>query len=126
MSWFESYHPLSDHMRWIDDLQAAYPDNSAVIVSGDSTEGRPIKGLHIFGDDGPGNRPAIVWHGTIHAREWITTMVVEYMTWSLLSNYTTDPDIKSYIDSYDHYIFPVANPDGEFTGYSQKLYTQAV
>ena len=113
LSWFESYHGLADHMQWIDDLQAQYPNNSEIIVSGSSTEGRPIKGIHVYGENGPGSKPAIVWHGTIHAREWITTMVVEFMTYSLLSEYNVDAEVKSYIDEYDHYIFPVANPDGK-------------
>ncbi|CAE6411556.1 unnamed protein product, partial [Rhizoctonia solani] len=38
--------------------------------------------------------------------------VTEQIAYSLLSNYTTSPTIKSYVDKYDFYIFPVVNPDG--------------
>jgi hypothetical protein len=38
--------------------------------------------------------------------------VTEQVAYSLLSNYTTSSTIKSYIDKYDFYIFPVVNPDG--------------
>lgn len=63
-------------MQWITDLAAAYPTNSEVVSAGKSVEGRDIKGIHIWGSGGKGSQKAVVWHGTVHAREWITTMYV--------------------------------------------------
>ena len=63
-------------MQWITDLAAAYPQNSEVVSAGKSVEGRDIKGIHIWGSGGKGSQKAVVWHGTVHAREWITTMYV--------------------------------------------------
>jgi hypothetical protein len=74
-TWFNSYHSIADHMQWISDLAAAYPGNAEVVVSGKSSQGRDIKGIHIWGSGGKGSQKAVVWHGTVHAREWITTMV---------------------------------------------------
>jgi len=54
----------------------------------------------------------VVFFGTIHAREWITTMVTEYIAYNLLRHYSTDGDVKQTIDSFDFYIFPIVNPDG--------------
>jgi murein tripeptide amidase MpaA len=48
----------------------------------------------------------------MHAREWITTMVTEYIAYSLLRQYKADADVKHALDSFDFYIFPVVNPDG--------------
>lgn len=48
----------------------------------------------------------------MHAREWITTMVTEYIAHSLLRQYGVDADVKHALDSFDFYIFPVVNPDG--------------
>ena len=62
-------------MQWITDLAAAYPNNAEVISAGKSVEGRDIKGIHIWGSGGKGSKKGVVWHGTVHAREWITTMV---------------------------------------------------
>lgn len=73
-AWFDSYHPYDDHIQYFKDLQEAFPNNSEIIAAGDSYEGRDIWGLHIWGDDGPG-KPAILWHGTAHAREWIVAPV---------------------------------------------------
>ena len=38
---------------------------------------------------------------------------------TLLSTYSTNPETKSILDSFDFYIFPVVNPDGF-------VYTQTV
>lgn len=37
-------------------------------------------GVHFWGADGPGKRPAVVYHGTVHAREWITAPVSNLKT----------------------------------------------
>lgn len=74
-TWFDSYHSLDDHIQFLNDIQAEHPDNSEVITSGKSHEDRPITGIHIWGSGGKGENPAVVFHGTIHAREWISTMV---------------------------------------------------
>lgn len=73
-TWFDSYHSIADHMQFIKDLAASYPDNAEVISAGKSTEGRDIVGIHIYGSKN-NTKPGVVWHGTVHAREWITTMV---------------------------------------------------
>lgn len=84
----------------------------------------------------PSVRPLMRMHqGTVHAREWITTMVskptqrglvlneilatntcqvVEYAAYALLTNYSTDLDENSLLEKYDYYIFPIVNPDGKF------------
>lgn len=74
LTWFNSYHSYNDHLQFLKDLQAQYPTQAAVISAGNSLNGNPITGLHFWGSSGKG-KPAIVFHGTVHAREWITTMV---------------------------------------------------
>lgn len=86
MSWFDSYHPYADHQQYFEDLHAAFPDNSEMVSTGTSYEGRDMFGIHMWGADGPG-KPAVLWHGQVHAREWITSMVSTYRTSSNL--YTT-------------------------------------
>ncbi|CAI6340827.1 unnamed protein product [Periconia digitata] len=107
-TWFNAYHSIADHTQWIKDLAAAYPSNAEVISAGKSLEGRDITGIHIWGAGGKGSQKGVVWHGTVHAREWITTMVVEYAAYQLLTS-TADAALK---DKFDYYIFPIVNPDG--------------
>ncbi|KAF1998949.1 hypothetical protein P154DRAFT_535833 [Amniculicola lignicola CBS 123094] len=109
-TWFNGYHPIADHIQFLKDLAAAYPNNAEVVVAGKSVEGRDITGIHIWGSGGKGSQKGIVWHGTVHAREWITNMVVEYAAYTLLTS--ADPTISSFKNKYDFYIFPIVNPDG--------------
>ncbi|KAK4188578.1 putative carboxypeptidase [Podospora australis] len=111
-TWFNSYHSYNDHLQFLRDLQATYPSRSAIVTSGNSLGGRAITGIHFWGSSGKGVKPAIIFHSTVHAREWITTMVNEYFAFNLLTKYDTDAEIKSFVDKYDFYIFPVVNPDG--------------
>ncbi|KAL8349390.1 hypothetical protein RB598_004984 [Gaeumannomyces tritici] len=112
-SWFDSYHEFDEHLEWLDDVQAAFPKNSQTFVAGNSLEGRPIKGIHLYGPQGPGKRPAVVWHGTVHAREWITAPTVEYLAYKLVDGYLKRScTSKRAIDNFDFYIMPVVNPDG--------------
>ncbi|RYP12705.1 hypothetical protein DL765_007205 [Monosporascus sp. GIB2] len=111
-SWFRAYHSYNDHLTFLSDMQKAFPSNSEIFRAGTSFEGRAITGIHLWGSGGKGSKPAITFHGTVHAREWITTMVNEYILWQLVVGYGNDTTVKAYLDSYDFYILPVVNPDG--------------
>jgi hypothetical protein len=79
LSWYDSYHDYSDHLTYWDDLVAAFPDNSEKFEIGKSYENRSIYAFHLFGDEEkkkgygkPGSKvekPIILWHATVHARE---------------------------------------------------------
>ncbi|KAI1348321.1 hypothetical protein F5Y01DRAFT_328592 [Xylaria sp. FL0043] len=111
-SWFSAYHPYADHLTFLKSLQAAFPSNSELITAGTSFEGRTIQGIHLWGSGGKGSKPAIYYHGNVHAREWITSMTVEYITYQLINNYSNDTAVKAALDNYDFYILPIVNPDG--------------
>ncbi|KAI1423558.1 hypothetical protein F5Y12DRAFT_716183 [Xylaria sp. FL1777] len=111
-SWFSAYHPYADHLTFLQSLQAAFPSNSELITAGTSFEGRTIQGIHLWGSGGKDSKPAIYYHGNVHAREWITSMTVEYITYQLINNYGNDTAIKAVLDNYDFHILPIVNPDG--------------
>lgn len=93
-------------------MQSQYSANSQIVTSGNSLGGNAITGIHFWGSSGKGKKPAIVFHGNVHAREWITGITVEYFAYQLLSKYATDAEIKGFVDKYDFIFFPVVNPDG--------------
>jgi hypothetical protein len=97
------------------DLQAGFTGQSEIFTAGTSVQGRPLTGIHIWGSGGKGSKPAVLIHGTVHAREWITTMTTEYFAWQLLTKYASDATVKSLVDKYDYYIIPAVNPDGKHT-----------
>ncbi|CRK32047.1 hypothetical protein BN1723_015601 [Verticillium longisporum] len=120
LSYFNSYHELEDHHQYLEDLHAAFPDNSEIYTAGESLEGRPIKGIHLWGRDGPGKHEAIIWHGTVHAREWIVAPTVEYMTYKVIEGYKKRAcsSVRT-LDNYDFYIMPIVNPDGFVFTYTE-------
>lgn len=80
LSWFDTYHPYADHLQYWDDLVHAFPKNSKKFPIGKSFENRTIYAYHLYGEDQGGygsernGKPVILWHATVHAREWISTM----------------------------------------------------
>ena len=75
LSYFNSYHSFDQHLQFLTDLRTSFSNNSEIFTAGNSVEGRPIRGIHIWGRNGKGKNPAIIWHGTVHAREWIAAPV---------------------------------------------------
>ncbi|KAI1446059.1 zinc carboxypeptidase A [Annulohypoxylon stygium] len=112
LSWFDSYHAYEDHIQYWSDLQAAFPDNSELIQVGPSFEGRQIQGIHLWGSGGKDSKPAIFFNGNVHAREWITSKVVEYLLYQIVTGYGNDTTVQTALDNYDFYVLPVVNPDG--------------
>ncbi|KAF1969089.1 hypothetical protein BU23DRAFT_557941 [Bimuria novae-zelandiae CBS 107.79] len=111
-TWFTAYHPYADHLTFLSDLQGGFPTQSEIFTAGTSVQGRALTGIHIWGSGGKGSKPAILIHGTVHAREWISTMTTEYFAWQLLTKYASDATVKSLVDKFDYYIIPAVNPDG--------------
>lgn len=80
LSWFDTYHAYADHLQYWDDLVEAFPENSKKFSIGKSYENRTMWAFHFFGDKkdeygkDEGAKPIILWHATVHAREWISTM----------------------------------------------------
>ncbi|KAF3923061.1 hypothetical protein ABW20_dc0105246 [Dactylellina cionopaga] len=110
-NWFKAYHAYADHLTYLNDLVAAFPNNAEIVTSGQSTQGNVITGIHIWGQQK--GKPAVVLHSNVHAREWITSKVTEYFATNILQG-----TAKTLTDNYDYFIFPVVNPDGFI--YSQK------
>ena len=88
LSWFDSYHDYVDHLDYWDNLVSAFPDNSEKFEIGKSYENRSMYAFHLFGDEKKGpkghgkgrgkpgkhgkkeeEKPIILWHATVHARE---------------------------------------------------------
>ncbi|XP_049957927.1 zinc carboxypeptidase-like [Schistocerca serialis cubense] len=98
---------LHDVHAWLNSLPASYPGIVTTVRAGFSFERLEILGVKISYGTG---RPIAVIEGTIHAREWISTASVTWFINEILSS--TDARVRSIIDQFDFYIFPVTNPDG--------------
>ncbi|KAI8941092.1 hypothetical protein NX059_002331 [Plenodomus lindquistii] len=120
LSWYDTYHPYADHLQYWDDLVHAFPKNSKKFSIGKSYENRTIYAFHLYGDKPKGgygknetSKPVILWHATVHAREWISTMVIEYLAYQLIDGYKSgNSNVTAWLDHYDFYLVPFHNPDG--------------
>ena len=110
--WFDSYHDLAEIEAYMQSLHASYPAITDLFVVGNSLQGRAIHGVKIHNPNGGVGNPDVLYHGGIHAREWITTMACTYIMDTLLSSYGNDPDLTSLVDQLNFHIVPVLNVDG--------------
>ncbi|KAG7114150.1 Metallocarboxypeptidase A like protein [Verticillium longisporum] len=124
LSWWDAYHPYAEHGDFFDDLHASFPNNSELFVAGKSYEGRDIYGIHFWGKDGKDANPAVSWHSTVHAREWVSALTTEYLAYKLISGYLEgDKGTQALVDKFDYYVIPFVNPDGfVFTQTSTRLW----
>ncbi len=63
-----------------------------------------------------GDRPAVLYMGTQHAREWITPEMVRRLMQDILAGYGHDAAITNLVKTTELWFLPVLNPDGyDFT-----------
>ncbi|KAI8315580.1 zinc carboxypeptidase [Colletotrichum sp. SAR11_240] len=115
LEWYDSYHPYDDHKTYFEALHDAFPNNSEIVSSGTSFEGRDIFGIHFWGSDGPG-KPAVLWHGDTPEMEGLHKLVDTlrdtsglklYIDWHSYSQYFLTPvgyNCTYYVDTLGQHI----------------------
>ncbi len=107
---FHSSYELETELRR---LAASHPQIARLHEIGTSLEGRTIFALKI--SDQPGldeAKPAVLFLGCHHAREWISVEVPLLLARHLIDNYASDPQVRSLVDRGEIWIVPLVNPDG--------------
>jgi carboxypeptidase A1 len=110
-AWFADYKALDQVVLKLQTMVADHPELASLIDIGDSIEGRDMWALRVTGPGG-GDKPAVLFDGTQHAREWIAVMVPMWIADRLVYEYYTNSTIKSLMDRVEFFIVPVVNPDG--------------
>jgi hypothetical protein len=115
-----------------DQLQAignnpAYEDFLELRDIGDSIQGRDILAIRMTEDPGSvalGTRPAVLYQGTTHAREWISTEVaMRLLKWFVNERSNGNPEVTSMLSDRELWFLPVVNPDGyEYTFTTERLW----
>ncbi|TFY63501.1 hypothetical protein EVJ58_g3211 [Rhodofomes roseus] len=107
------YHPLDEIEDFVQVMAGMYPDLVQLVNIGHSAEGREMAAMRI---SKPGTKtkvkPGFVLTGAQHAREWVATSTVLYLTHALVSSSSEAYAMSSLLDLYDFHIIPVPNPDG--------------
>ena len=95
------------------------PKITKLTTVGKSTNGQDIVALKVSKDarrSRDGRKPAVLYLGAQHAREWITPEMIRRLMQHVLAGYGTDRTITKLIDEHELWFVPVANPDGyDFT-----------
>ena len=115
-AWFTNFKQYGEINAYISNIATARPDLASIASIGSSIEGRAINSITITAPDAPGNaasdRPAIVFNGCQHAREWISPMTVTYLASRFVDEYDTNAEIQQLLTTARIVIVPVVNPDG--------------
>ena len=113
-SFFSKYRTLDEIYGHLDQLVKDFPAISEKITVGKSYKKREIEGIKIGGNSTSlASAPQkVVFHGGIHAREWIGPATVTYIATQLLKGYNTDANITAILKKYEFHIIPVLNVDG--------------
>jgi len=109
--WFAAYHTYADVITWVNQLPRRFPHLVTLVTLGKSYQGRDLLAIKIASNKT--QNPVGLWYdGGLHAREWITTATVLWMTNQLLEEYGVDPVVTSLIDNLVITVLPIHNPDG--------------
>ena len=107
---YKSYQQTCDFLQ---DCVKKYPNLITIESIGKTWENRDIMlatiSLNVENAD---LKPAMLYTGTVHAREWIgNELAVSFIDY-ILSNYNTNPKILRTLTKNTLYIVPCLNPDG--------------
>ncbi len=118
----QQYKTYEQGLEFLDNMASKYPNMVSVQTIGQTWEQREIKLAIITSDiKNEAKKPALLYTGTVHAREWVghelSFVFIEY----ILTNYDINPNVKQILDKNTIYIVPCLNPDGFV--YSRKHYS---
>ena len=113
-SFYDDFRTLSELYGRLDQIIADHGDLASGVIIGQTHEGRNIRGVVL--NAGGGDKPAVLFNGCQHAREWISPMTTINIADSLADGYGVDPTITALLDKLEVIVIPVINPDGfEYT-----------
>jgi hypothetical protein len=118
--WFGEYHDYNAIVAHLGELAEIAPAHIALEPIGNSLDNRPIWALRVAGGD-PDATPMLI-NGTLHAREWIASMVATCIADRLIRDYDRDPAIHAFVQHTRLWVVPVANPDGYQYSWSTDRY----
>jgi carboxypeptidase T len=107
------YHSYQESLELLDTMQRNYPDLIRVIKIGTTYEGRDIILVKISNDvDHADEKPAMLYTGSIHAREWIgNELALKYIE-HITKYHNIDPKLQTSLEQSTLYMVPCLNPDG--------------
>ncbi|KAI9090091.1 hypothetical protein DFS34DRAFT_718918 [Phlyctochytrium arcticum] len=111
---FQSYQSYDAIKSKVQSWAKSYPDYVTPLGSvGKSVEGRDIIAFKVTNNKiSATEKQSIFFNGGIHAREWIASATLMYVTNNLVTKASTDAQLAGFLDKFEIYIIPMSNPDG--------------
>jgi len=113
---FETYHTFEEVVTFLKEEEEGNPAQINVTSLGKTYEGRDILLTKVSKSGSSGDKPIIYVNCAIHAREWITTAVCNWMIRQLTSSKDS-----ALLEKYDWWFVPIANPDGYVYSWTQVI-----
>jgi Zinc carboxypeptidase/Immune inhibitor A peptidase M6 len=102
-----------------EEFEQAARDNDRItklVTYGETINGQDIIALKVSKNadkDRDGKKPAVLYLGAQHAREWITPEMIRRLMHHVLDGYAAgNQEIRRLVDKNELWFVPVANPDG--------------
>jgi carboxypeptidase T len=107
------YTSYQETIEFLKRAMSAHPHLIRLQSIGETWEGRPIMLATIsldvtYADD----KPALLYTGSIHAREWIGNELAIKFIQYVIDNYRFNPKLQSALTRNTLYMVPCLNPDG--------------
>ena len=107
-------------------LAASHPRIAELHTLGTTYQGREILAIRLTANvrgTAPGAKPAVLYQGTAHAREWISTEVARRLLRWYLRGSGDVPAVDRILRSTELWFIPVVNPDGyQYTFDAERLW----
>lgn len=109
----QQYKSYEQTCNFLEECVTKYPDIIQIESIGKTWENRDIMLATIsLNVETAGLKPAILYTGTVHAREWIgNELAVSFIDY-LLNHYSSNPKVLQTLTKNTLYIVPCLNPDG--------------
>ncbi len=109
----KQYTSYAETVDFVKECMAAHPHLIRLETIGATWEQRPIVLVTISLDvEYAHNKPALLYTGTIHAREWIgNELAIKFIDY-VITNYRFNPKLKQALARNTLYMVPCLNPDG--------------
>ncbi len=109
----QQYKSYDETIAFLKECVKNYPNLIATETIGTTWEGRDIVLATVtLGVENADLKPALLYTGTIHAREWIGNELGIAFIEHILRNYQNDPKIRVALTKNTLYMVPCLNPDG--------------
>ena len=121
---YDSDGGIEDQIR---DIARENRGIAKLVKLGESHQGRDILAIRLTqGARGvpDGKRPAVLYQGTTHAREWISTEVpLRLLEWYIKKSKRGNKMVRSLLRTTEMWFVPVVNPDGyQYTFDEERLW----